>query len=193
MLDKIYNVVLNNPDSLAYRIGNKSISYRELWDISDYYADMLKRQGTTPVIIYGNKDIDVIVSILSCLKAKRTYVPVSLTTPLKRIESILSLTKSDLVLTNNNKIDNVLNLSLNELDKYKNDKIKENNNKYAYIIFTSGTTGEPKGVPISYANLDNFIGWINSLYPLNEYVSPDFKYIKFGDCFYPISNSLCFK
>ena len=39
----------------------------------------------------------------------------------------------------------------------------------AYILFTSGTTGEPKGVPISYTNLRHFTEWISRLEPLASY------------------------
>lgn len=42
-------------------------------------------------------------------------------------------------------------------------------NEIAYMIFTSGSTGEPKGVPISYENLNHFIDWVGTLSPMDGY------------------------
>ncbi len=58
---------------------------------------------------------------------------------------------------------------MDDLKEYKDKKELENNNDIAYIIFTSGSTGVPKGVPISYSNLDNFINWISNINPLSSY------------------------
>ena len=41
--------------------------------------------------------------------------------------------------------------------------------KYVYMISTSGTTGIPKCVSISYENLNNFCKFINHIYPLSKY------------------------
>lgn len=99
MLEKIYSSVLNCPNKIAYVINNESITYKQLWDTSLKYSDYLKRQGTSPVIIYGNKEIDMIISILSCIMAKRTYIPVGLFTPLFRIKKIMRNTNCSLILS----------------------------------------------------------------------------------------------
>ena len=170
MLNKIKRVVEQNPNKIAYKVNDKSITYKELWDSANKYAELLKKQGDAPVIIYGHKDINVIISILSCIISSRAYVPVGLCTPLFRVKQIIEMTKSNLVMTDEKiEIDNVDCLSLEKLNRFENNEIKEINNDIVYIIFTSGSTGIPKGVPISKSNLNNFIDWLSSLKPLCDY------------------------
>ena len=170
MINKIKKIVDLYPNRIAYKVNNTSITYEELWNSASSYAELLKRQGTSPVIIYGHKDIDVIVSIISCVLAKRTYVPVGICTPFYRVKQIVDITKSSLILTKNKiKIDDVDCIDLDGLKNFENQNIKENNNDIVYIIFTSGSTGIPKGVPISKDNLNNFIDWISSIKPLCNY------------------------
>lgn len=170
IVKRIKKAVEKNPNKIAYKVNNDRISYDQLWDRADYYAQLLKRQDNTPVIIYGNKDVYVVISILACLIANRTYVPIGLQTPLYRMKKIVNATKSSLIITNGSiNIDSVDCCTLIELEKYKDNVIKDCNSDIAYIIFTSGSTGEPKGVPISKKNLNNFIDWICNLNPLNTY------------------------
>ncbi len=170
MIDKIRKIVNKNKVKIAYKINDKYITYNDLWNISSKYAELLKKQGTSPVIIYSHKDINTIISILSCIIANRTYVPVDLSTPLFRLHKIAIMTSSELILTDSGiKIDNIDCITLNELERFNNQEIKESNNEIVYIIFTSGSTGNPKGVPISKTNLNNFIDWICNLKPLSDY------------------------
>ncbi len=170
MLNKIKEVVEKKPNRIAYKVGNKSITYKELWSLADKYAQLLKRQGTSPVVIFGHKDINVVISIIACLMANRTYVPVDECTPLYRVKQIIELTGCSLVLTDNDiNIEKVDCFSLEELKRFENNSINENENDIVYVIFTSGSTGVPKGVPISKTNLNNFVDWISHLYPLREY------------------------
>ena len=139
MLKKIKRVVEKTPNKIAYKVNDKSITYKELWNRANEYADLLKRQGTSPVIIYGHKEINVIIAILSCIIADRPYVPIGPCTPLYRVKQIISLTKSTLILTENSGfLDEIECLSLNELKKYENSSLNEIKNGIAYIIFTSG-------------------------------------------------------
>ncbi len=170
MIQKIEEVVKRNPNRIAYIVDDKRITYKELWDRVKKYAMLLEKEGTSPVIIYGDKDINVVISLLSCVLANRTYIPIGLCTPKYRINRIIEITKSALILTDYNlDIDGIKCCKLDDLNQYKEDKVKKHDNDYAYMIFTSGSTGDPKGVPISKINLNNFINWISNLKPLSEY------------------------
>ncbi len=170
IIEKIKNVVEQNSLRIAYKVGTQTITYKDLWDSAFLSASYLKRQGTSPVIIYGHKEIGVVKSILTCLLANRVYVPIGVCTPIERLEKIVEMTKSTLILTDRDiKIKGVDCCKVNNLNKFENLPMKENLNEFAYIIFTSGSTGEPKGVPISKSNLNNFINWISNLEYLRFY------------------------
>ena len=154
---------------IAYKVNNISITYDELYNTAKYYSDFLIRQGNEPVIIYGHKSVSMIISIVACLLAKRCYICIESSLPINRIKDIIKISKASLFIANEDIECDFNTCKLEELIKYQDLDIKKNNNKYAYIVFTSGTTGVAKGVPITYKNLDNFINWINNTYPFNSY------------------------
>ena len=168
MLNKLLRSAKNNPYKIAYKIDDEKITYKELFSKALYYSNLLKREGNTPIILYGHKEINMIVSMISCILANRTYIPVEVGTPAERIKEIMDISGATLVLTNRH-IDGVKTTRLSTLDNYKDDEIVENNNDIVYIIFTSGSTGTPKGVPISRENLDNFVRWISNYGALAKY------------------------
>lgn len=166
MINEILMYIKKGKNKLFYQINNSTITYNELYERVIETSDLLRRQGNMPVVIYGNKEIDVIISIISCIVAKRCYIPIDYYTPNERIKKIINESKATLVIEAKKElfVDNVECFTLSELkDKYndKKDYYKINNN-YAYTIFTSGSTGNAKGVPISYVNLSNFIEWVIS-------------------------------
>ena len=170
IIEQLRKIVEENKDKIAYKIKNESITYQTLWDKANYYANLLRKQDSQPVIIYGHKSIDMIVSIFSCILANRTYVPIDLCTPISRIKKIVELTKSSLIIQNEPlNLDKIECIKLNELEKFQNKDYKYYKNDFIYIIFTSGSSGIPKGVPIFVSNLENFIKWISNLYPLSSY------------------------
>ena len=169
MLERLEDVFNKYYDRIAYKNNDSSITYSELWNSACKYADYLKRQGTSPVIIYGDKEIDMVVSIISCILAKRAYVPLGNCTPLSRLKKMIDITESSLIISNNKFDLDIDSYKINELDIFKSYEINKIENDIIYIIFTSGSTGEPKGVPINEDNLLNFIDWISSFYPLSSY------------------------
>ena len=154
---------------LAYINKEEKITYQELINRIKFYSEILSKQGSSPVLIYGHKESTSLITMLSCLIASRPYIPVDIFTPKKRIENIISIAKPGFCITDYdisfNKIKNYKLKDISEIPKEK-ETIKSN---VAYIIFTSGSTGTPKGVPITRDNLNNFIKWISNIKPLNEY------------------------
>ena len=140
VLEKIAESVEKYPLRTAYKVGDKSIIYRELWEKANAKAGQLREEGKGPVILYDTEEIETFTTIVACLLAGRPYVPINRTTPPQRVEEITKAIQTS--------------------------DIAEDT---AYIIFTSGSTGKPKGVPISTENLDNFTQWISVLKPLSEY------------------------
>lgn len=193
MLERI---IKQNQNRTAYKINDLELSYSDLIEKSKKYGELLKKQGTNPVILYGHKNIDMFISIFACIYSGRSYIPIDLCTPIERINKIIKYTKSDLIITNEDiAINNIDIVCLKELEKYNENCVNKIVNDIAYIIFTSGSTGEPKGVPIKYSNLFNFIDWLNKLNPLNQYKNinvlnqASFSFdLSVADIYYSISN-----
>ena len=170
IINRIEEIAKKNVNKIAYKIDNESITYSGLLNKINDYSLILSKNGISPVILYGDKSINYFVLMLSCIKAKRAYVPIGLCTPIERLNKIIKLTRSNLVITDQKiNVKDVEIVNFNEIKNINNNNIDSNKNDIAYIIFTSGSTGEPKGVPISYSNLNNFIKWESNLKPLNEY------------------------
>ena len=162
-LDDLTKIVDNNKFKIAYKVNDDSITYQELWERANDLAMSLKSEGTTPVLIYGHKSIDMFISIVACLIANRTYIPIDTHIPKDRIEKIIELSKASILICNEKiSVSNIKCMTVDEINEFYKGKesIDTNQNEIAYIIFTSGSTGEPKGVPISYENLENFTDWI---------------------------------
>ena len=167
----IKKIAAQNGEKIAYISGTEKITYAELLKKAETAASLLKKQGTAPVVIYGESKTEPLVSIFACLLAGRPYVPVSVSTPAKRLQKIMNSASCSLVLKSGETEPETKTecLTLDGLKKYEHLPEESCSSDTAYVIFTSGSTGEPKGVPISRANLENFIDWIKTVEPLSEY------------------------
>lgn len=140
--------------------------------------DILKKEGVGKGDIVGvdiSKGVWQIASVLGILFAEALYVPLDTNQPLKRKEKIvnsaginLMLTEQEnLVLSNNCKVLNVTEIKTLK-DSFEIPAIEKDYDRPAYIIFTSGTTGEPKGVIITHRAAMNTICNINQKYNITE-------------------------
>ena len=163
---ELLKILKNGKSNILYQINDDKITYYECYTKVIELSQNLNKQGSGPVIVYGHKSIDMFISILSCLIAKRSYIPIDLYVPKRRIKEIIKSSKATLLIKNELiDIHDIEVLTIDEINKKYNlvNKHYENNNEYAYIIYTSGSTGNPKGVPITYQNLSHFIEWIISV------------------------------
>lgn len=160
---------------VAYICGEKRLTYAKLYEKAERIAAVLKAQGGGAVAVLGNKEPEMIISILACIMARRAYVPLEDNLPQARIAAAIRQAECTLVLKNGSACPDcgIPCSSLAELEHAtKKPADGGAQNETAYIIFTSGSTGTPKGVPISYANLGNFTRWICSDKVLSGFEHP---------------------
>ena len=145
-------------NNIAYTAGGKSFTYCKLFEKAKEISSEILKEKAASAIIFGSRNFETMAAIIACVLSKTAYIPVDMNLPESRKEKIVKNSGASLI------------IDCSE-EKISFKKIKEENceNENAYVIFTSGSTGEPKGVPVSYENLDNFIEWITKLSPLNEF------------------------
>jgi D-alanine--poly(phosphoribitol) ligase subunit 1 len=105
------------------------------------------------VIVLGHKEPELIIAYLGVIKSGRAYVPVDTAIPPQRIERIVAASGAPLILSPEKVADLSAGGERAPAWRLQPDDIH-------YIMFTSGSTGEPKGVPITYGCLQSFLRWL---------------------------------
>ncbi len=142
------------PDRDAYKSGGRTLTYGELCRRSDALAARLAGSlpGKAPVVVLGHKEPELLIAYLGAIKSGRAYVPVDTAVPPQRIDRIVAASGAPLLLTP----EKVAELS-GGCEPAPPCRLEPDD--HYYIMFTSGSTGEPKGVPITYGCLQSFLEW----------------------------------
>ena len=171
--------------SIAVEDGDQRITYRDLDDLSDRIAASLLAAGVTHgarVCLLMSKSVRAVASILAVVKLGAAYVPLDPSSPVARLSPMVAACSPCWLLfeTDLNGMAGQLARTLPpaeqpelvDLDQavvggradparllVKTEQATADD--LAYILFTSGSTGVPKGVPIAHRSVTDYVDWTN--------------------------------
>ena len=172
MIETIEHFAQTQPDFPVYNVLGQVHTYGDLKTDSDALAakiDSLGLAPKSPVVVYGGQEYEMLATFVALTKAGHAYIPIDSHSALERVTAILEVAEPSLIIAIADfplaDTDAAI-LSLEEVRAAYAEKtayemshpVKGDDNYY--IIFTSGTTGKPKGVQISHDNLLSFTNWM---------------------------------
>lgn len=155
------------------------LSYRELNNYANYIAQTIIINGLNKRPIIGiciSRSFKMIATMLGVLKAGLAYVPIDPSYPSERISYYIENSEIEYILCDENSkkavsekyrkivLPKYSNINEENVQKF----IDEEGNKLAYVQYTSGSTGTPRGVMISHDSIMNTLQWQIDYYHLNE-------------------------
>src|SRR5437667_3004037 len=167
LIEQIDHWALAAPNAIAHISGDKRLTYGELRRRSDALAAHLtKRFGNnrSPIAVLGHREPEMLIAFLGAVKSRRPYVPLDTVLPQQRIDKILAISRPALLLMPEDVTELSSSAPLVPATRVQRDDP-------FYILFTSGSTGEPKGVIITLGCLEHFVAWMlgeQKFVPLGE-------------------------
>ena len=177
--ERFEKIVRMYPDRLAVRSAHQELTYFELnnWANQIAHARLAySDKQEEPIALLLETDAPAIATILGILKAGKMYVPMDTTLPHARLAYILEDSQAGLLITNSTNVrlarelaqSRVPVINLDELDpslSAENPRASISPHTLTWILYTSGSTGLPKGVVQNHRNVLHYVrNYTNSLH-----------------------------
>ncbi|MFC1851966.1 amino acid adenylation domain-containing protein [candidate division CSSED10-310 bacterium] len=160
-----------SPEVRAVIQGDEALTYFELNQSANQLAYFLRKRGLTakqPVAVCLDRSLEVAIALLATLKAGGAYLPLDPNYPAKRVEFILRDTQTRIILTHLKLVPQFQDLPVEVIpvvrdkDYYEEPGSQNPENVVrpqdpAYVMFTSGSSGTPKGVAVSHRAVINLM------------------------------------
>jgi amino acid adenylation domain-containing protein len=169
------------PEEVAIIEGDRCVTYRELAIRVEGLAERLRRSGVGPESVVGvslDRSADLVVAILAVLEAGGAFLPLEPGYPDQRLAFLVADAGARRVITNAPRQARVRawgaeplvipthgsGAALPDPDTV----VEPDAADLAYVLYTSGSTGQPKGVEVTHRALDDYVAWAARTYTDGE-------------------------
>ena len=174
------------PEKELFVDNKRRVTYKELAENSQKigtYINQNIKETNLPILIFIDKTVNCLEAMMGILYSGNFYTIIDVKSPKNRVESIIENLEAQTIITdvkNKNKLEslelNIPNIFIyedmfqTEIDNIALKKINDNRIDLdtMYILYTSGSTGIPKGVVLNHRAVLSYIKWVEETFEINE-------------------------
>ena len=184
VLDYLDEIVLKKPEKTAFANESFAMTFKEVYDDSCAIGTYLNKHGLykQPVVIFMNKHPREVASFFGVIKGGCFYIPIDEEMPASRINLILDNVQSKLIICDEDTYEKVGAFNYSGDVKLYSEIVKTQPDMEAlkrihdssidtdpiYIVFTSGSTGVPKGVCACHRSVLDYVEQLSESQGFNE-------------------------
>lgn len=201
IIGELYQRATKEPQAAAACFDDQTISYGELRARSLRVAAALSDQGVGPDVIVGlcaHRSIEYIVGLVGILASGGACMPFDPSYPARRLNYMIADSGAAALLLGMNvglQLDGVRSLAITDIDKHGEvggrSAVMPRDCDLAYVLYTSGSTGVPKGVAMEYGPLSRLVDWQAGQDASVAGATLQYAHLGFDVAFQEILSTLC--